>query len=252
MSGTEIEILWKLLQDTEFDFSVCSVKRFSDGEMTCAEEVLQDYSEANTHIISNTEYIRMQFDRQTEFGVWNKLFRRELFEQIQFAEGKIHEDVIFSADMLQCMRKNIVCTDAQLYYYRQRNGSIVSENSKKSSADRVFAGEYLLKAVKTVCPEYSERAYKYAIEYSWMFVDAIYVNRTFRDNQLFLKALQKYLRKYIEEYKENRIFSEIQRKRMELFAKSGFLYGFNAYSRLIRVYLYRILGKDAYKDGHGI
>ena len=44
----------------------------------------------------------------------------------------------------------------------------------------------------------------------------------------------------------------IIKNRMRLFVKSPILYGANAYSRLLRVYAYHLLGKDAYKDGHGI
>lgn len=47
-------------------------------------------------------------------------------------------------------------------------------------------------------------------------------------------------------------FSGIQRKRMLLFARSKILYGFDAYARLFRVYVYHILKLDAYADGHGI
>ena len=47
-------------------------------------------------------------------------------------------------------------------------------------------------------------------------------------------------------------FDKITRKRYMLFSKSRFLYGFNAYVRLTRVYIFKLLGKDAYKSGHGI
>ena len=141
-------------------------------------------------------------------------------------------------------------TDKQLYYYRQRSGSIV--HAGKCSADRIYAGQYLIDTAKQVCPSLFDECLRYAAEYPFMFVDGIYVRREFGENKAFLDALQALLRRYPKEYAVLSSLSLIQRKRMRLFAKSRFLYGLNAYARLMRVYLYRILRKDAYADGHGI
>lgn len=238
--------LYDLLDGSEFDFSVCGVCRFSDG--TRPEPKMA----AAVQTVTNVQYAAMQLDRKTEFGVWNKLFRRELFDQIRFIPGKLHEDVFFSADLLRTLRGGVIATEQQLYCYRQREGGIVSSAAVKCSSDRVYAGEYLMDAVQQVCPELAPQALYYAVHYPWMFVDPIYVHRTFRENRAFLDQLQDYLRRYIEKYLEKSIFSNILMNRMCLFAKSRFLYGFNAYARLFRVYLYHLLRKDAYADGHGI
>lgn len=239
-------ILLELLDGTEYDFSFCGVCRFPDGSVP--EPVTKD----GTYTAANGEYAAMQLHRKTEFGVWNKLFRRELFDQIRFAPGKLHEDVIFSADMLLTFCGGAVATERQLYYYRQREGSIVANGAAKCSPDRIFAGEYLLKAIRGKCPELIPAAMHYAVHYPWMFVDPIYVRRTFRENKDFLDQLQQYLRYYLGEYAEAKVFSDIQMRRMSLFAKSRVMYGFNAYGRLFRVYLFRLLGKNAYADGQGI
>ncbi len=240
------ETLHNLLKDTEYDFSACGVLRFPDGTIPSPS-----VTETVVESVSNTDFLEMQFQRKTEFGVWNKLYRRELFEKLSFMEGKLHEDVIFSAD-LSGLNGGVIYTNSELLYYRQREGSIVAVTSQKCSPDRVFAGEYLLNAVRNNCPELLTIALKYAVEYPFMFVDPIYVNRKFKDNRLFLNTVQSYLKQYINEYKSNKIFSKILTHRMNLFAKSRFLYGFNAYARLMRVYIYRIIHKDPYKTGHGI
>lgn len=240
------QTLFDLLDPTDFDFSFCGVCRFPDGSNPVPEKTGDCFS------VTNADYVKMQLSRLTEFGVWNKLFRRELFDRIRFFPGKLHEDVIFSADLLRTLRSGAVCTSRQLYYYRQREGGIVSATSAKCSPDRIFAGEYLLKAVQDVCPELTPEALHYAVHYPWMFVDPIYVHRHFRANKTFLDCLQDYLRLHLSEYKSQDIFPALLTSRMALFAKSRFLYGFNAYTRLLRVYIFHLLGKDAYADGHGI
>lgn len=240
------ERLLELLDGTEYDFSYCGVCRFQDGELPKPNNRDEEF---NT---TNCEYLQAQFEQKTEFGVWNKLFRSNFVKHVRFVPGKIHEDVIFSADLLKNLNHGVVYTTKELYFYRQRENSIVSAQSKRCSPDRIYAGEYLLQAVKKTAPELTKIALQYAIEYPWMFIDPIYVQRSFHQNQDFLTVIQKFLRDNIAEYKRYGIFSTTQTNRMNLFSKSKFMYGFNAYARLIRVYLYRIIGKDAYRDEHGI
>lgn len=240
------QVLFNLLQDVDCDFSCCGVHRFPDGEEPAPEN--QDWTDR----VGNSEYLKMQFEQRTEFGVWNKLFCRELFDRIRFAPGRLNEDVIFSADLIENCSAGVAYTDRKLYYYRQRAGGIVSGQMDRGSPDLLFAGAYLLNIVKEVCPELTDMALRYAVRYPWMFVDTIYVRRTFKENKVFLDSIQNYLKGTIAEYRNREIFSGIQTRRMELFTCSRFLYGFNAYARLARVYLYRLIGKDAYADGHGI
>ena len=62
--------------------------------------------------------------------VWNKLFRRDLLEQECFEVGKHHEDEFFTYRIL-AKAVTLVYTDKPLYYYVQREGSIMSCTSIK-------------------------------------------------------------------------------------------------------------------------
>ena len=240
-------ILLEILENTDYDFSVCGVCRFADGTLPTP-----DADSAQILTADNVAFVGMQLNRETEFGVWNKLYRRELFEKVRFVQGRINEDVIFSADLLMNCTKGIVLTNQPLYYYRQRSSGIVGEQHKRASSDRIYAGEYLLNAVTEAAPIHTEKALQYAVHYPWMFVDPIYVRHSFKENREYLTNLQEYLRRHIREYSERAVFDPILTGRMKLFARSKLLYAFNAYARLLRVYLYRLIGKDAYRDGHGI
>lgn len=241
------EKLYHILDGTVYDFAVCAVLRYEDGTAIAVN------SERETIVVyENSEFLGAQLNRQQEFGVWNKLYRRELFDKLRFMAGKIHEDVIFSADLAMNCKNGVIATSNQLYYYRQRNSGIVAAGSQKCSSDRIFAGEYLIEATDRVCPEWKDMALNYSVSYPWMFVDRIYIRQTFKVNNAFLKQLQRVLKKYRDYYEQLELIDEIIRKRMMLFATSRFLYGFNVYARMIRLYLYRAIKKDAYADGHGI
>lgn len=242
------QVLIDLLRGTELDFSVCGVCRFQDGTIPN-----RTVTSENVEIISNEEYLKRQLENHTEFGVWNKLFRREIFERIRFAPGKLNEDVILSADILANLNHGVAYTCAQLYLYRQRDGSIVFNQAVGDGVlDLLFAKEYLLDVVLECAPNLEKSALLYVVNYPWTFVDSIYIGRSFRKNKAFLQNLQNLLRHYLQRCEELNIFPQILIKRMKLFSVSKVLYALNAYARLARVYLYRLLGKDAYADGHGI
>lgn len=58
------------------------------------------------------------------FNVWNKLYKKELFDAIQFPVGKIHEDVGIWWELLY-YAKNIVAVPEKLYYYCQNPVTIM-------------------------------------------------------------------------------------------------------------------------------
>lgn len=72
---------------------------------------------------------------------WNKLYRAELFKEIRFPEAMIWEDVAVMHRILLCAER-IYMLDEHLYFYRQRNNSIVGKMN-------VFSLECIFTAQKT-------------------------------------------------------------------------------------------------------
>ena len=90
-----------------------------------------------------------QIGRNVTFGVvWNKLYKREIFDSIRFTEGMTFEDEMIlhhiygKVDKISCVRKN-------LYYYVQRSGSKMKESYSPAKMDIIIAYmdriEFLLK-----------------------------------------------------------------------------------------------------------
>ncbi len=65
-----------------------------------------------------------------------KLYRKELFENLRFCEGRLHEDE-FIIHWLYDRCKIVCCVECELYYYRQREGSITSFISEQSAQDKI-------------------------------------------------------------------------------------------------------------------
>lgn len=239
--------LISLLQQSSCDFSACSMVRFFDGTAPEVHKLSPQIS-----VFTNSEFFEAQLERRCEFGACNKMYRRDRLQKMKFASGHLNEDVIWSADLANNLDNGVIVTSYPYYYYRQRQGSIMADQSLKGSVDFIWAGQYLLQMARRKFPELEDKCLRYAIEYPWSFVDRIYVQRTFTQNKAFLYALRDLLRENSAQYKTLESLSHITRRRMALFEKSGMLYGINAYARLFRVYLFHLLGLDAYADGHGI
>ena len=238
--------LYNLLENNDYDFSVCGMYRFRDEY-----ESFPRVFNLESKVWNSNEFLKEQLNRRSEFGACNKLYRRSIFSKIRFVEGRLNEDVIWSGD-LSINTMKCIETKSQYYCYRQRSNGIVGKQSKKGSLDFLYASNYLINISQTFHPDMIEDCLYYSLSYTWNFIDKIYVQCSFRDNYLYLVTLQKMLRKYRNLYKEMEQFSKIQKYRMNLFSSSKILYGLNAYLRLIRVYLFRIIHKGPYKNNHGI
>lgn len=63
---------------------------------------------------------------------WGKLYRRELFRTLRYPVGRIHEDeFVFAELMLNC--KKAVWIEDKLYFYLQRENSIMSGKNNRDS-----------------------------------------------------------------------------------------------------------------------
>lgn len=75
---------------------------------------------------------------KTPVVVWNKLYKREIFKQLRFDEGKQHEDeFIFHKICFQC--DTIVSIQKNLYFYTQRENSIMGKGISSQSVDALEA-----------------------------------------------------------------------------------------------------------------
>lgn len=67
---------------------------------------------------------------------WNRLYRLELFDTVRFPVGKIHEDE-WTAHLFYWQCERVAVLKEPLYYYVQREGSIMRQESVKKHMDGV-------------------------------------------------------------------------------------------------------------------
>ena len=85
---------------------------------------LKSMPDFNVGITDKMDAIDLLLFGGMSWGVWNRLFRRDLFREIRFPEGRTHEDAAITHKTILAAERIYVLNDV-LYFYRQgREGSI--------------------------------------------------------------------------------------------------------------------------------
>lgn len=128
------QILMQILHEQACDIVSC-------GFMSTSE-VVQDVTIPDslpTRILSAQEAVgELIRDGAVRQVVWNKLYCREVIQDIPFAVGKYHEDEFWSYQVIGRAQK-IAIVDYQGYYYYQRTDSIMGEAFSEKRLDAIEA-----------------------------------------------------------------------------------------------------------------
>jgi len=130
------EILYHNLLKSKAEISQCGlIKTRREEELSFTEK-----SEIDAKVYSNMEHLNELHKKHAiVYGVvWNKLYKKELFHNIRFPEGKIHEDEFVNYRLIY-KAKSIVYTTQKMYYYRQRTDSIIGKKFNLSRLDSMEA-----------------------------------------------------------------------------------------------------------------
>ncbi|WP_022772809.1 glycosyltransferase family 2 protein [Butyrivibrio sp. AE2015] len=128
-----VEILYNNLKEYNADISICDLHWIEEGES------VGEYVDNNPMVYSGKDVLRKLIgDDLISVVAWNKLYKKEIFEEIRYPVGRIHEDEFVIHRILAKCHKSVY-TDAKLYFYIKRKGSIVSTQSSKSLGDGFLA-----------------------------------------------------------------------------------------------------------------
>lgn len=123
-----IEILYQNLKTHDADISICSHKLI-DEDVFCENIKNEKLMRPTENIYTGRECIKKFYDKDFSVDMvimCNKLYRKEMFDILRFPEGRIQEDEYVNYQILYPVKKCFY-TNLQLYYYRQRSGSIMND-----------------------------------------------------------------------------------------------------------------------------
>lgn len=149
----EVDYLAKLysaVNDYGADVSACGRYLAHDDD----ERIILEYDCAPgfaNKVLTRSEALRaMNSCNSFDMSMWGKLFKRRLFDGVEFPVRKLSEDYFVCYKLL--WKAEIVVYDpAPLYFYRRRSGSIT--NSTVINKDGLEASKLQLEFVEERCPE---------------------------------------------------------------------------------------------------
>lgn len=128
-----LTLLYQALEKSNTDIAECDYVKFENSQPDFSAGV------GSVTVFDSKDALRELLREQNfRYTAWNKLYRREIFTQLQFEVGKLHEDVFFTYQAFG-LANRVVKLDAPLYGYRQRSGSIMGSAFSLRNLDSLEA-----------------------------------------------------------------------------------------------------------------
>lgn len=172
------------------DILECGVERFTNKE-----DIIEVLSRPENIIYySREDALQRLFDYPgMSSSFCNKIFRKELFDGIQFREGIIHEDEHLIFRIID-RSKSFGYIDTPYYYYRYRNNSIMTIKSSIKQLDAVWVWEDR----RSYCLQRGYADFALRSEANLYYeCSNLYRKKFFRSNQ----DAKQYLEQMIDKYK---------------------------------------------------
>lgn len=117
-----IELLYKSIKENNVDIAQCGIKKISDDEI-----LIENIGYKNSGVKKSKKMLEDLYTTNWEnIVVWNKMYLRELFNNVRFPKGKIHEDEYTTYKILY-KTENVAILNEFLYNYRQNVYSITGK-----------------------------------------------------------------------------------------------------------------------------
>lgn len=204
VSNDMVEKLYNKIDKEQSDMVICNYYR-----VTCKGKFIKNYNinPGTTNIKSNPEII---LNKQ---AAWNKIYKKELFSQNKFDEGKYYEDLRLIPKLyLEC--KKIAFIDDFCYYYIERDNSIMKDINLEKNYEIVEAIDSLITYYKS-----HNKYERYKEEIEFMMLDNIMVSTFDRiicstDNiKNNLKRYWDFIDNNFPNYKKNKYIKTWDKKR---------------------------------------
>jgi len=106
----------------------------------CRSEERTQKTFTDTQPVSGTHFMRHNNIHAMACGY---LFRQSLLGELRFTQGIVHEDELFTPQLL-LRAEQVVATNAKAYFYRRRPGSIVSAATTRQTLRRLNDFHYVI------------------------------------------------------------------------------------------------------------
>lgn len=189
-----IEYLYKVLREHNADISCCNFEYTYENETTEQTKIVDE--KEKTYKYDKIDAMKsLLYQKNIDNSMWGKLFKMELFKNIEFPYGKIYED--FAVFYKLVLRSNtLVYSNLKKYLYLQREKSILGTPM----------------GTKDLCMlEFADEMYKNVIK-EYPSLENALNSRILNMDFYFLRRMDK--EKFYKEYQE--IVKDIKQRRKKV------------------------------------
>lgn len=212
-----VEILFNTIIRYSSTIAVCDFQKFNENNMPDISLLKLGVLSHDIMQYTGKEALSLLFKMNKEYITftvsWNKIYHRSIFEGLDYPEGKIHEDE-FLAYQLLYRAETITYIKQELYYYFQREDSIMGQGFSEKTFYRTLAYKeraefcianqiYVRDAILSYLWEYQSYINQFREKYAMRKDEIEQYNRNFISE---CKLYRKYLS--LEEYMKTRIKNE--------------------------------------------
>ena len=129
------EVLYQAVQSTGADLALFDYAEVDEAGTPCP----QMHVSLSEGELTRQELLKRASGLMVQLAL-NKLYRRAIFTQLRYPEGKLNEDLFLIPEVCLQIQKAVVVPKA-LYYYVQRGGSIMSGNKTLRHFDAAEAAQ---------------------------------------------------------------------------------------------------------------
>ena len=143
------EKLLNALSEQDADMAVCHYSYIDDGGNLLPSSDFGGYRPFPDSVLTSKEYIESicQYGSMVCVVSWNKMYKKAIFKNLRFAEGKLAEDELIIHHIADACSK-ISIISGKYYYYRIRKGSITNTEHLVKRLDNTNALLDRLKFIK--------------------------------------------------------------------------------------------------------
>ena len=221
VSNEMFENLYNTLISNDVDVSICNFYTVINNK-----NIIKN-ADNGVEIYNKLEILKeILLDKKIQSYAWNKLYKRELFKDIEYPVGKKYEDIGTTFYILEKCNK-IAVSGSPEYYYITRGYSIVNNNTEGTVIDYIslISDRY----------DYIDKKYKELKKYNdyyltktliTAYTDAYYLKN---NSEEFLKILNNFFNKVKDIFKNNEediisLFNDAQKVQLDMLLKDKKLF----------------------------
>jgi len=149
-----VKVLFDMIKKYNCDFSMCRPKLVGEDYKI----INLDVSNPSVTVVEGEQVITQLFSSPFNYYMtaWAKLYKSSVFKNIRYPEQKLHEDE-FVIHYILGNTKSFAYTDLPMYYYLQRQTSIVGQKNLKNKMHIYEAFKDRFNYLSTNYPQFKDK-----------------------------------------------------------------------------------------------